>query len=190
MLQFTSLEQNNARANAGVRVVARTASLADEARRRLRRVAAAPLTREREEELAGARVRLTLASGVRRHGDFVALDETGLVVREKHVDRRYLLGDVLIVETAHQTARNAAIGGAIGGFLFGYLASCAGGEGCWHEIGAMFAGIGAGEAGLIGAIYDWKTAKSHVIYAASSPPVRVVPLLAPGGGGVAVALNF
>ncbi len=189
-LQFTSLEQGNVRANAGIRVVARTASLADEAKRRLRRVGGVPLTREREKELAGAQVRVTLASGARRHGDFVALNETGLVVREKYVDRRYPLGDVLIVETAHHTARHAAIGGAIGGFLFGYLASCASGEGCWYEIGAVFAGIGAGAGGLIGAIYDWKTARSHVIYAASSPPVRVVPLLAPGGGGVAVALNF
>jgi hypothetical protein len=97
-------------ANAGVRVVARTASLADEEKRRLRRVAGVPLTREREEELAGARVRVTLASGVRRQGDFVALNANSLVVREKLVDRSYPLGDVLIVETAHQASAPEPVG--------------------------------------------------------------------------------
>jgi hypothetical protein len=50
--------------------------------------------------------------------------------------------------------------------------------------------MGAGAGVLAGALWDWRTARSHVIYAASSPPARVTPLLAPGGGGVAVTLKF
>ena len=190
-LQFTSLEQNNARATAGVRVVARTSPLADEAKRRLRRTAAVPLTPEREEQLEGARVRVTLASGIRRRGDFVALDGTTLVVREQLIDRSYPIGDVLIVETVHHKARNGAIGGAIAGFLLGYVASCAlVEEGCYVEFGAALAGFGAGVGGLVGALVDWKNASSHIIYTASSPSPRVTPVLAPGGAGVAVKLKF
>jgi hypothetical protein len=166
-LQFTSLEQNNMRATAGVRVVARTSPLADEAKRELRRVAPASLTPERNEQLEGARVRVTLASGIRRHGDFVAIDDTSVVVRDKLVDMRYALNDVLMVETAHHKARNGAIVGAIAGFLLGYVASCAldDGSGCYPEFGAALAGFGAGAGGLAGALSDWRTANSHVIYA-------------------------
>lgn len=191
-LQFTSLEQNNVRATAGVRVVARTSPLPDEATKRLRRIAAVPLTPERVEQLEGARVRVTLSSGIRRHADFVALNENSLVVRHNLVDTTYPLMDVLIVETAHHKARNGAIGGAIAGFLLGYVASCAldDGGGCYPEFAVALAGFGAGAGGLVGALIDWKHARSHVIYAASSPRARVTPLLAPGGTGVAVALSF
>jgi hypothetical protein len=57
------------------------------------------------------------------------------------------------------------------------------------RVGVLCLG-GAGAGALIGAIYDWKTARSHMIYAASLPPARVMPLLAPGGAGVAVAGKF
>jgi hypothetical protein len=99
----------------------------------------------------------------------------------------------LIVETRHYAARNAAIGGAIAGFLRGLVGSCAddGDDGgCSLEIGAAFAGIGAGAGGLVGALYDWKTARSHIVYAASAARARVTPLMAPGGAGVAIALKF
>jgi hypothetical protein len=188
-LQFTSLEQNNVRATAGVRVVARTTPLADEAKRRLRGLSAVALTPEREEEIAGKKVRVTLASGAQRHGNFVALDGTRLIVRDKRVDRSYPIDEVLIVETTRHTARNAAIGGAIAGFLLGFFASCAYDEGCYVEIGAALAGFGAGAGGLIGALYDWKTARSHIVYTASRPVVRVTPLMGPGSG-LTMTLNF
>ena len=163
-LQFTSLEQSNVRATAGVRVVARTSSLADEAKRRLPQTAAVPLTPERKEQLSGKKVRVTLASGIRRHADFVALNESSLVVRRKLVDTTYPLSDVLIVETVHHKARRGAIVGAIAGFLIGFLGSCGFDEGCYVEYGAALGGLGAGAGGLAGALWDWRTARSHVIY--------------------------
>jgi outer membrane lipoprotein SlyB len=99
---------------------------------------------------------------------------------------------VVTVETVHKTARRAAIIGAIAGFVGGYLGSCGGGdEGtCWPEIGALFAGIGAGGGALVGAAYDHARASQHVIYSrGAGSGARLTPLVTRGGGGVGVAVG-
>jgi len=124
---------------------------------------------------------------------FVSIDAEALTAESRGQNETHSLDRIAKVETVHHTARRAAIIGAIAGFVGGYLGSCGGGdeEDCWPEVGALFAGIGAGTGALIGAGYDAVTASRHVIY--SGGPNRVaslMPLITNRGGGLGVAFTF
>jgi hypothetical protein len=189
-VQITSMEQANVRFTSGVRVVVRTRPLAPDGIRREPRANVPPLSSERQTEVAGDKVRVTLANGLRPSGRFVSADAVTVSVDVGGSTVRYPLDQVLVVETVHHTARNGAIAGALAGFAFGYLSSCGSEDGgCWWGYGAMFAGIGAGAGGLAGAIHDRVTRSSHVIYAASSS-VSIVPIAARRGGGVGMTVSF
>jgi hypothetical protein len=190
-IHFTTMRQAYFRTAAGIRVVARTQSAAS--RRRARDINAPALAPERQAKLSGADVRVTLFNGARPRGRFMSLTSTEIVVRQKAGEEvRYPLDQVLRVDEVRHTARKAAIIAAVSGFVAGYLLSCGGGdeEDCWPEVGAMFAGIGAGAGGLIGAAWDHSHAAAHVIYAASPSSVRLAPLVSPRGAGVGLAVRF
>ena len=81
---------------------------------------------------------------------FVSIDAAGLTADKSGHNEMYSLDRLTTVETVHHTAHRAAIIGAIAGFVGGYVGSCGSGdeEDCWPEIGALFAGIGAGSGAL------------------------------------------
>ena len=124
---------------------------------------------------------------------FVSIDSARLTADRRGRNEMYSLDQIARVETVHHTARRAAIIGAVAGFVGGYLGSCGSGdeEDCWPEIGALFAGIGAGGGALIGAAYDSATASQHVIYTRGLGfGVRLSPLVTRGGGGIGLAFGF
>jgi len=192
-VQFTTMEHAFLRWSGGVRVVAASRSAAPRAARRGLAEPSDVPSAERQTELRGKQVRVTFADGVRTQMRFVSIEAEGLTAEKGGRNEIYSLDRIATVETVHHTARRAAIIGAIAGFVGGYLGSCGGGdeEDCWPEIGALFAGIGAGSGALIGAAYDSLTASRHVIY--SGAPNRVaslMPLITHRGGGLGVAFSF
>jgi len=191
-VQFTTMPHAYFRWSGGVRVVAASRSAAPRpANREL--VASTGPSADRQAELRGKQVRVTFADGVRTQMRFVSIDAEALTAESRGQNETHSLDRIAKVETVHHTARRAAIIGAIAGFVGGYLGSCGGGdeEDCWPEVGALFAGIGAGTGALIGAGYDAVTASRHVIY--SGGPNRVaslMPLITNRGGGLGVAFTF
>jgi hypothetical protein len=148
---------------------------------------------DRQAELRSKQVRVTFADGVRTQLRFVSIDGVALTAETRGQNGTYSLDRIATVETVHHTARRAAIIGAIAGFVGGYLGSCGGGDedDCWPEVGALFAGIGAGTGALIGAGYDALTASRHVIYAGGrNRSASLTPLITHRGAGVGVAVSF
>jgi hypothetical protein len=138
-------------------------------------------------------IRVTFVDGARTQMRFVSIDAVGLTAQTRGHTEMYSLDRLATVETVHHTARRAAIIGAIADFVGGYVGSCGSGdeEDCWPEIGALFAGIGAGSGALIGAAYDAANASRHVIYAgAPNRGASLLPLVMHGRGGVGVAVRF
>ena len=192
-VQFTTMDHAYFRWSGGVRVVAASRSAAPRAAGRGQAEPSGVPSAERQAKLRGKQVRVTFADGVRTQMRFVSIDAVGLTAETRGQGNTYSLDRIATVETVHHTARRAAIIGAIAGFVGGYLGSCGGGdeEDCWPEIGALFAGIGAGSGALIGAAYDSVNASRHVIY--SGAPNRVaslMPLITHRGGGLGVAFSF
>jgi hypothetical protein len=192
-VQFTTMDYAYLRWSGGVRVVAASRSAAPRASTRAVAEASVVPSAERQAELRGKQVRVTFADGVRTQMRFVSIEAVGLTARNGGRNEIYSLDRIARVETVHHTARRAAIIGAIAGFVGGYLGSCGGGdeEDCWPEVGALFAGIGAGTGALIGAGYDAMTAPRHVIYAGGrNRSASLTPLITHRGGGVGVAVSF
>ena len=192
-IQFTTMDHAYFRWSGGVRVVAASRSAAPRAERRGLAEPTGVPSAERQAELRGKQVRVTFADGARTQARFVSIDAVGLIADKGGRNATYSLERIAKVETVHHTARNAAIIGAVAGFVGGYLGSCGGGdeEDCWPEIGALFAGIGAGTGALIGAAYDATTRSKHVIYAGGSGfGARLTPIITRGGGGVGMAVGF
>ena len=136
----------------------------------------------------GKEVRVTSMNGVKRQGRLVSLSTSEVVVSEHGQDVSIALGEIRKVETVHHTSRNAAIAGAVGGFIVG----C---NGCREDsskavTGALFGGIGAGAGAIVGALIRMVAADKHVVYAASTPSVRIVPTITPTRSEVSLAMRW
>jgi len=190
-VQFVTMDSTYLRMSAGVRVVALTQRADTDAARSARgrpAIAAAAAS--------GKEVRVWLANGLRPRGTLVSLTATELVVRQGDRDVRYSLDQVLLVETASHGhgVRNGAIAGAIAGAASVFVV----GGGCQNEScgqdyalgGAILGGIGAGAGALVGALIHRAGADTHVVYAASTPSVRVVPTITPTRAGVSLAMRW
>ena len=112
-LRFTALAgQARLAATGGVRVVAHSRPAITDVLRRIQRPIQATVA---PAEAAGKAVRVSLATGARRHGRFVSLSTSELLLRDSGQDIRYPLDQVLLVETVHQTAlKGALLGGGVG----------------------------------------------------------------------------
>jgi hypothetical protein len=180
-LRFTALAgQVRLAATGGVRVVAHSRPAITDVQRRIQRPIQATVA---PAEAAGKAVRVSLATGARRHGRFVSLSTSELVLRDGGQDIRYPLDQVLLVETVHHTARNAALLGFGGGLVFGeyyFGRRLDMPHGPDMLLGGM---IGAGAGAIIGALMDMAAADKHVVYAATARTVRVAPTLSPTRAG-------
>jgi hypothetical protein len=176
--------------SAGVRVVALTQRADTDAARSARGRPAITAA-----EASGKEVRVWLASGPAPVARW-STHPTELVVRQGDRDVRYSLDQVLLVETTSHGhgVRNGAIVGAIVGAASVFIV----GGGCDHENcgqdyalgGAILGGIGAGAGALVGALIHRAGADTHVVYAASTPSVRVVPTVTPTRAGVSLAMRW
>lgn len=192
-VQFTTMDHAYLRWSGGVRVVAASRSGAPRVARRGLVAPSSVPSSEHQADLRGKQIRVTFVDGVRTQMRFVSIDAAGLTAETRGHNEMYSLDRLATVETVHHTARRAAIIGAIAGFVGGYVGSCGSGdeEDCWPEVGALFAGIGAGSGALIGAAYDAAKASRHVIYAgAPNRGASLMPLITQRGGGVGVAVRF
>jgi hypothetical protein len=122
----------------------------------------------------------------------VSFSSSEVVVMEEGRTQTFPLDQVSRIERRTHHVRNGVLWGLILGFAGGYIGSCGGGdeEDCWPEVGALFAGVGAGTGALIGAGVNRATAESRVLYSTQESAVFATPLLVPRGAGVAVALSF
>jgi hypothetical protein len=122
-------------------------------------------------EAAGKTVRVTLADNARRHGRFVALSTSELVVRDGSRDIRYPLDQVRLVETAHNTAVKGALLGCGAGLVA--ITPVARALDLPSDLAlAMTCGIGTGAGALIGAFMDMAAADKHVVWAPALTPTR------------------
>ena len=140
----------------------------------------------------GADVRVSLIRGDQREGELVSLTSTDVVIERDGQAQTIPLDQVTRVERKTHHVRNGVLWGLIVGFAGGYLGSCGGGdeEDCWPEVGALFAGIGAGTGALIGAGINRATAESRVLYSTPGPSVSVAPHVSPSHAGVELTLAF
>jgi hypothetical protein len=150
----------------------------------------APATQEAPPR--GPTVRVSLVSDVRHTGELVSLTSSEVVVREEGQPQTFPLTQVSRVERTTHNVRNGVLWGLIAGFAGGYLGSCGGGdeEDCWPEVGAVFAGIGAGTGALIGAGINRATAESRVLYSTPAPSISVAPRLTTSRAGVELTVAF
>ena len=141
---------------------------------------------------SGPTVRVSLASGLRRTGELVSLTSSEVVVREEGQTQTFPLTQVSRVERTTHHVRNGALWGLILGFAGGYIGSCGGGdeEDCWPEVGALFAGIGAGTGALIGAGVNRATAEGRVLYSNPAASVSMAPRVSPSRAGVELTVAF
>jgi hypothetical protein len=173
-------------ATGGVRVVAHTRPAVTGDQRRIPRPIAATVA---PAEAAGKAVRVSLANGARRHGRFVSLSRSELLLRDGGEDIGYPLDQVALVETVHHTARNAALIGC----GIGLAAEEPVGRALDLPVGmalAMMCGIGTGAGALIGALMDMAAADNHVVYAATTRTVRVAPTLTPTHAGGTLTIRW
>ena len=137
-------------------------------------------------------VRVTLIGGGQREGELVSLTSAEVVIERDGQSQTLPLTQVSRVERTTHNVRNGVLWGLIVGFAGGYLGSCGGGdeEDCWPEVGAVFAGIGAGTGALIGAGINRATAESRVLYSAPAPSISVAPRLTPSHASLDVTIRF
>jgi hypothetical protein len=171
-LRFTALAgQARLAATGGVRVVAHARPAITDVQRRIQRPIQATVA---PAEAAGKAVRVSLATGARRHGRFVSLSTSELLLRDGGQDISYPLDQVLLVETVHNTARKAALLGGGVGLAAGLLVAGAlfpDSEAAGAYAFAMpFISTGAGA--IIGALMDMAAADKHVVYAPTLTPTR------------------
>jgi hypothetical protein len=140
----------------------------------------------------GPTVRVSLVDGATHQGELLSLSATEVVIRNQDQTQAHSLGQVARVERATHHVRNGVIWGLIVGFAGGYLGSCGGGdeEDCWPEIGAIFAGIGAGTGALLGAGVNRATAESRVLYSAPGSSISVAPRVSPSRAGFELTVAF
>jgi hypothetical protein len=177
-LRFTGFAgQARLAAAGGVRVVAHSRPAVTDFQRQIQRPIQATVA---PAEAAGRSVRVSLATGARRHGRFVSLSPSELLLREGGQDIRYPLDQVLLVETVHHTARNGALVGGGIGLALGLLAAAVVDSDDDAAVFLFYAPyIGPGAGALIGALMDMAAADKHVVYAATARTVRVAPTLTP-----------
>jgi hypothetical protein len=172
-------------ATGGVRVVARARPAVTDVQRRIQRPIQATVT---PEEAAGKPVRVSLADGARRHGRFVSLSPSELLLRDGGQDIRYPLDQVVLVETVHHTARNAALVGFGVGLAAGIPV-----DRTLEFDGALALAmpfIGSGAGALIGVLMDMAAADKHVVHAATTRTVRVAPTLTPTRAGGTLTVRW
>jgi hypothetical protein len=184
-LRFTAVTgQVRLAATGGVRVVAYTRPAVTDVQRAIQATVAPA-------EAAGKAVRVSLTTGARRHGRFVSLSTSELLLREGGQDIRYPLNQVLLVETVHHTARNGAlVGGGIGLALSLLAAAVVDSDD--DAAGFLFYApyIGPGAGALIGALMDMAAADQHVVYARTTSTVRVAPILTPTRAGGTLTVRW
>lgn len=175
------------RLSGGVRVVARTRMMGAPQTARLERMRSAPRV-----SANGRQVRISLANGDRRKAVLVDISPAELRVTERGREVRYPIDQVLLVETTRHRAAGFAALGAVIGFFGGWLGSCGSGDegDCWPEVGALFAGIGAGAGALIGMAADRSGAANHVVYVAPKRTVTLAPVFSPKRAGIAFNINW
>ena len=140
----------------------------------------------------GPTVQVSLAGGGRRIGELVSISSSEVVVMEGGQSLSFPLGEVSRVQRKTHHVRNGVLWGLIVGFAGGYLGSCGGGdeEDCWPEVGALFAGIGAGTGALIGAGINRATAESRVLYSAPQSTISLAPHVSPSRASVETTVRF
>jgi hypothetical protein len=140
------------------------------------------------DEAAGKAVRVSLANGVRRHGRFVSLSTSELVLRDDGQDIRYPLDQVLLVETVHKTALKAAlIGTGVGLAAGGPVDRALEFDGA---LGFAMPFIGAGAGALIGALMDMAAADNHIVYASTRSTVHIAPTVTPTRAGGTLTVRW
>jgi hypothetical protein len=189
-LRFTALAgQVRLAATGGVRVVAYSRPAITDVQRRIQGAIQATVA---PAEAAGKKVRVSLATGARRHGRFVSLSMSELLLRDGGQDIRYPLDQVLLVETVHKTAlKGALLGGGVGvaagllvaGALFPNSDTAGG-----FAYAMPYIGTGAGA--IVGALMDMAAADKHVVYAATARTVRVAPTLTPTRAGGTLTVHW
>ncbi len=172
-------------ATGGVRVVAHARPAVTDVQRQIQQPIQATVT---PAEAAGKTVRVSLADGARRHGRFVSLSTSELLLRDGGQDIRYPLDQVVLVETAHHTPRNLALVG----FGVGLAAGIPIDRALDFDGALAFAMpfIGTGAGALIGVLMDMAAADQHVVYAATTTTVRVAPTLTPTRAGGTLTVRW
>jgi len=169
-LRFTAVSgQARLAATGGVRVVAHSRPAVSDVRRQIQATVAPA-------EAAGKAVRVSLANDARRHGRFVSLSTSELVLRDGGHAVRYPLDQVRLVETVHNTARKGALLGC-GAGLAAVIPTARALDLPNGLAFAMTCGIGSGAGALIGALMDMAAADRHVVYAPTVTPTRAGGML-------------
>ena len=164
-------------ATGGVRVVAHARPAVTDVQRRIQRPIQATVA---PAEAAGKTVRVSLASGARRHGRFISLSASELLLRDGGQDIRYPLDQVVLVETVHRTALKAALIGFGVGLAAGIPIDRA--LDFDGAIGLPMPFIGAGAGAIIGALMDMAAADTHV--------VQIAPTLTPTRAGGTLTVRW
>jgi hypothetical protein len=151
----------------------------------------------RDQETADSRpggpaVRVRFIGGDPREGELVSLTSSDVVIARDGQTQTFPLDQVSRVERTTHHVRNGVLWGLVLGFAGGYFGSCGGGdeEDCWPEVGALFAGIGAGTGALIGAGINRATAESRVLYSNPAASVSMAPRVSPSRAGVELTVAF
>jgi len=141
---------------------------------------------------SGHAVRVSLIRGDALHGTLVSLTSAEVVIERNGHTQAFPLDQVSRVKRTTHHVRNGVLWGLVLGFAGGYLGSCGAGdeEDCWPEVGALFAGIGAGAGALIGAGVNLATARSHVLYPVPDSSISVMPRVSPSRAGVEMTVRF
>jgi hypothetical protein len=140
----------------------------------------------------GPDVAVALSGGARRQGELISLTAAEVVIADEGRTQTFPLNRVSRVERKTHNVRNGVLWGLVVGFAGGYLGSCGGGdeEDCWPEVGALFAGIGAGTGALIGAGVNRASAASRILYPAPVSSISSAPRVSPSGAGLSVTVGF
>jgi len=134
-------------------------------------------------------------------GRVLRLADDGLVLADGSAQYTVLLHDLNRVERRRDSIWNGALIGYSAGFALGFAVVIANPCGphdflCWDgpEFGAAFGGIITGPIGMAaGAITDALIRRPRVVFergSRSQARIAVLPLLAPAGGGMRVAIVF
>ena len=140
----------------------------------------------------GYAVRVNLTHGDALDGTLVSLTSSEVVIERDGWTGAFPLDQVSRVKRRTHHVRNGVLWGMVLGFAGGYVGSCGDGdeEDCWPEIGALFAGIGAGAGALIGGGVNRATAGSQVLYPAPDSSISVTPRVSPSRAGVDMTVRF
>ena len=146
----------------------------------------------RESRRRAPMVQVRLLNGGRRTGELVSISPSEVVLRETGATNSFPLDKVSRVERKTHHVRTGVLWGLAAGFVGGYLASCGGGdeEDCWPEVGALFAGIGAGAGALVGGAVNQATADRRLLYSNPALSVSIAPRVSPSGGSGTLSITW